>query len=1152
MIFHETVDELFALARAEAVAANSQQIDAGAIANAILRNPEARRILADALGIPSESLPILPENEGAIPSEKMQLARLVRSLLRLSQELADEFPDLELPGRIELRHFVCAASTLPDIAAHWRVRCLSKTAALARLESWVQLALSTPRVEDLTGQLRGLREELLTKVFGQDHAVEAFVEGLFNAELAAAADVERKRPQAIFVFAGPPGVGKTYLATLGAAALDRPFKRFDMTAFSGSLQHEILHGEPPVYRGSRPGELTGFVEQNPRAILLFDEIEKAHLNVVLLFLQILDNGSLKDHHHNRDVNFRDTILIFTTNAGKKLYADGNRSWGAVGRSFHRRTILSALEADRHPFTGEPLFPAPLISRLATGYPILFQPLGVNELERVVRAELSRVGNLLARQFLKQVMFGPLVSLALVLREGMGTDARGLRAQAETFSKTELFQLSQLFEGERLTQTLKRVDRIRYDVDDDAVKADPVIHALFHPPRIPKVLVIADPEFCAWCREHVPGVEWKTASRAEEAMQILGLEDIDLALFDIWLGASPERGSDSAASFDHVPPASHELARGQELLRSLHQRFPELLVYLLSRSGEAEGKGAAESVDDELLAACVRAGGVRGVASVASSLGIQRNPAAAAATFSEQVIELGKGAWREQAAIRLGYERKVLAFDTVPKVDEKQREIVIRLRNLRLARALSAVDAGEVLDDVERPRTRFRDVIGATDAKQELEFFIEFLRNPRRFAARGLKPPKGVLLHGPPGTGKTLLARAMAGESDVAFLPTSATTFVTIWQGSGPQSIRDLFARARRYAPAVIFIDEIDAIGKGRTGGVTGQAEENTLNALLTEMDGFTGPSPSRPVFILAATNFQVDSDVIASPLRGRRLDPALVRRFDRTIFVDLPDRAARREFLTVRLAGRPDSPLTAGEIDFLSERTTGMSLADVEAVLETAQRQALRAGEPISAKHLEEALERTRFGEIRTISPADRLRTARHEAGHALLYWLSGEVPSYVTVVSRGNVGGYMAHSSDDFERRFHTRADLEARLRTRLGGRAAEILYYGPQNGLDTGAANDLEQATQLARRMVCQFGMDDDFGPLAAPELLQSAEAVASPLFLQVHQAAGQIIRKQMEEALRLLTVHRHQLDALVERLIAKERVTRDELLELWGERK
>ncbi|MBN2560504.1 MAG: AAA family ATPase, partial [Phycisphaerae bacterium] len=407
--------------------------------------------------------------------------------------------------------------------------------------------------------------------------------------------------------------------------------------------------------------------------------------------------------------------------------------------------------------------------------------------------------------------------------------------------------------------------------------------------------------------------------------------------------------------------------------------------------------------------------------------------------------------------------------------------------------------------------------------------------------------------GPPGTGKTMLARAMAGESNVAFISATASSFVTMWQGSGPKNVRDLFARARRRAPAIVLIDEIDAIGKVRTGGVgEGRAAENTLNALLTEMDGFTSPSVERPVFVLAATNFKVDSDDQASPERsGRTLDPALVRRFSRTILVDLPDRAARQKYLTMRLADRPGCSVSEDVVKLIAERSSGMSIANLEMIIETAARNAVRSGEPLNGALLEEALETVRFGEARVRKPEEVRRTACHEGGHALLYWLSGWWPAYVTIVSRGQHGGYMAPCAEEAEGRgSRTRDELLADIRTSLGGRAAELVCYGRVDGLSSGASSDLEYATNTARAMVCRYGMDEDFGVLVTPELMKYEGALASPVYLKINESAGKILELEMKNTIELLEEHRAHLDIVTEALIAKERLTAEELQEILPE--
>jgi len=1381
---------------------------------AMVHNPEPGVLLADCFGVTPEELraalprPVVPVR----CSVRLPLEPALHALLQRALELAQRVPDRACPGLIDLQHLALATAASTEAAGILALTPVSIDDAGARLEAWRGRVTSTPNLRELTEHLRGLREELLGRVYGQDHAVSAFVEGLFAAEVVATADFDRRAPKGVFVFAGPPGVGKTLLAETGAARLGRPFKRFDMSAYSDHQAQSQLIGTPGAYSGARPGLLTEFVMKNPDAVLLFDEIEKAHVNTIHLFLQILDAGVLEDKFEEKSAAFRDTIIVFTTNAGKKLYDQPNSSGVYASNSaFRRQTILDALATEQDARTGQPFFPPAICSRMGTGYPIMFNHLRVNELERVADAELRRMAALFERQYYKRVTFHPWVPMCMVLREGARIEARTLRAQTESFVKTEVFRFCELFRAERLDEVFAQLDSLHITVADPETALDPEMQALFTTEETPRVLLAAGEELTSLYRRHITGIDWHAASTAQDALEVLASEDVDLVLIDIWLGTPPAPSSATVQQFDHIPLGARSLDRGQELLRAVRDRMPNVPVYLLSLDQHEVGPVAPLASDEELFRACVRGGGARGMVAsrfVADTIdGWERDRDAFAEGLGRVCLQLH----RERTADSLGQQRKVLSFDTVPWVDRERRAVELRLRSLRLGRAVSADDAGEIVSDVERPRTSFDDVIGADAAKDELRFFVEYLRNPRRFAALGLQPPKGVLLHGPPGTGKTMLARALAGESDVAFVATVATSFVTLWQGSGPQSIRDLFARARRYAPAVVFIDEIDAIGKARQGlagagaaeentlnallsemdgfdsqgperpvfvlaatnflvdsgqeedlsrpnaaldpalvrrfsrivlvdlpdrearerylelrlrgrpncvvsdetidaiarraaGLTiaalesavesaaraaaradapldddmleaafrqckveqeerpqtrfddvigadsakeelrffvgylrdptrfaalglqppkgvllhgppgtgktmlaramagesdvafiptvassfvtgwqgsgprsirdlfararrsapsivfideidavgkvragsGAAEENTLNALLTEMDGFTSPSPERPVFVLAATNFRVDARNADQPEQSARtLDPALVRRFSRTILVDPPDRAARERYLTLKFAGRSGCSVTTDAIALIAERSLGMTLANLDLIVETAAREAFRARTQLSDALLEAAFETQRFGEVRSRTPEAVRRTACHEAGHAILYWLAGFWPSYVTVVSRGRHGGYMDFSGEDRERQeSQTREELLADIRACLGGRAAELLCYGAAGGLSTGASQDLAQATDQAKRMVCCYGMDDAYGLLASPELLQSEAALSSPAYLRVNRAASRILGEQMELAQQLLAQHRAHLDAVVAALAERERLGADDL--------
>ena len=404
----------------------------------------------------------------------------------------------------------------------------------------------------------------------------------------------------------------------------------------------------------------------------------------------------------------------------------------------------------------------------------------------------------------------------------------------------------------------------------------------------------------------------------------------------------------------------------------------------------------------------------------------------------------------------------------------------------------------------------------------MKFFVSYMKDPKKYRRQGAAAPKGVLLYGPPGTGKTMLAKAFAAESNAKFIATEGNQFYKGIVGQGAAMVHRLFATARRYAPAVIFIDEIDTIAKARSGRDTDLAQdsEQILTALFAEMDGFATDA-NKPVFVLGATNYQVDPNAKMS------LDPAMLRRFDRRILIDLPSLENRKKFLKKEIEKREIFRVSEQGINSLAERSTGMSLALMTAVLDMAIRTAMQnQAEYIDDKALEEAFETYNSGEARKWNPETTLRTARHEAGHTLISYLAGEKPAYVTIVSRGNYGGYMQYA-DQEERMGYTRQELLARIRTALGGRAAEIVYYGKEDGISTGASGDLQSATRLAKQMICVYGMDEDFG-------MAVVDPENSFMSQQVYRDINEILKEQLAEAVRLITENKNKMDQLVEQLI------------------
>lgn len=1167
-MFTETAQAIVELAKEHAAARAKYELDIESLLAAIGRDTEASVRLAQCLtggdvAALQRKCPDLGHPESC--TSKLYVAEALRGILLVAAELAsgEGVPDGAHPGLVGIRHLACAMALSWDVChVLGGVTPILREDALQILTAWYSGTEGRSLITDLMSDLRGLRSELLSKVFGQDHAIHAFVEGLYNAEVTAVADTERRRPAAVFVFAGPPGVGKTYLAELTSSILGRPFRRFDMTGYTDHQQHNQLIGYARVYGAAQPGLLTNFVAENPNAFLLFDEIEKAHLNTMQLFYQVLDAGRLEDKYREEEVSFRDTIIIFTTNAGRSLYDNPNKAGiSAANSGYHKKTILSALENEKNPTTGEPAFPPAICSRIAQGYPLMFNHLGINELIQVSGVELARTGALLAKQQFKDFSYDPLLPICMVLREGGSADARQLRAETEQFVKTELFKYSSLYDERSLKRAFERFDSIRFEVEDGLESMQPESRALFQSPDKCNVLLVAGSGFVELCQQHVTEVNWFSASTEEEVIDILSAEDIDMVLLDIWVSrdatlsaaAAREEGpaEGSSQTFDFVPLSARELDVGRNILEKIHERLPQMPVYLLSHGRSAEkpaGEGGTSSfditsdfgaelaiarpsigaVDDELFLACVRAGGARGLVATDFVDTSASDWNSRASRFTDRLLEINHRLYREKKARSLAQEHKALVFDTSASVDSKNRQLLIRPCNFRLVRAIEASDAGEMVDDVHRPTTRFEDVIGAKGAKDSLQFIVDWFRNPKRYAALGVRPPKGILLGGPPGTGKTMLGRAVAGESNCAFLETSASSFVTKWQGSGPQNVRNLFERARRYAPAIIFIDEIDAIGKVRAGGAgSGRAEEETLNALLVEMDGFLGPA-LQPIIVLAATNLV------------EHLDEALTRRFDRIIEVDRPDRAARLKYLEKVVLERKGSKVSRTVAERIAGQSAGMTIADLERIVHEAAVMAAQQASGLTDEVLEEAFEKIRMGEASaTPDQATLRRVAYHELGHAMIEWLGGKAPVQITIVGRGHAAGYVEKESDE-QHVIYTKAEIEQEIRGLMGGRAAEIVYYGQEDGLSSGPSGDLQRATGFAQDMVSKFGMTKEFGQVA----LDSRTLHDGPLASRINDTVARIIGEQLDVAVQTLREHRESLDLLADKLLEKNRLTREDL--------
>ena len=447
---------------------------------------------------------------------------------------------------------------------------------------------------------------------------------------------------------------------------------------------------------------------------------------------------------------------------------------------------------------------------------------------------------------------------------------------------------------------------------------------------------------------------------------------------------------------------------------------------------------------------------------------------------------------------------------------------------------------------EHPTVTFQDVAGAEESKQELAEVVEFLKEPQKFIQLGARIPKGVLLVGPPGTGKTLLAKAVSGEAGVPFFSISGSEFVEMFVGVGASRVRDLFDQAKRHSPCIVFVDEIDAVGRQRGAGLGGSHDEReqTLNQMLVEMDGF---DTDTNVIIIAATN------------RPDILDPALLRpgRFDRRVTLDRPDMKGREAILKVHVKGKPLEPNV--DLGSLARGTPGFVGADIENLVnESAILAARRNKKSIGQPELEEAIERVVMGperKSRLISDEEKRIIAYHEAGHAVVGNAIAEADPVqkVTIVGRGQAGGVTWFRPDE-DRILHSRKKLLANLAYGLGGRVAEEIVF---DDITSGASGDIEQVTRMARMMVTRLGMSGELGPILygqkeeliflgreISEQRDYSEAVAE----QIDREVRKIVDESYKLARKLLTKYRKELDAVAQKLIEAESLTREEFEKIF----
>ena len=937
-----------------------------------------------------------------------------------------------------------------------------------------------------------LREYLLEQIVGQNYAVKSFADGYFEGEFNSRIEKERKGPKAVFLFAGSSGVGKTYLATEAAKALGLPNKRFDMSGYADDNSAFELTGADANYKSPRPGDLTGFVNDNPNSLLIIDEVEKAHHKVINLFLQVLDAGFLYDNKHEKNISFKDTIIIFTTNAGKQLYKNSTRSDFS---GISKKVILDALEKDINPVTERPFFPQAICSRLASGYVFMFNKLNACDLSAIAAGKLIEQ----QEKFTEEFGIGSLgceeLATTILFSLGGKCDARSVTGAAKRFFANELFELY------RLISAHDEMESIEWKLDTK--DADEKVQELYQMPDKTSFLFYGD------IKESIN--QWDGtgsllfAHSPEDVREILKDNEVSFAAVDYRYGIKNDFGYLNSEDI---------VSDGRNVFEEIKQFYPEIPVYVWEQQNYTYSR-------EEYISLINR--GAEGILSLDFS-----DSDKAQKKIDQLLVQL----WQQKSLSDLAAKHQILTYETAQEMKESGKKAVITVYDLKLSTAVDAEEQNIVLSAEEKPDVHWEDVVVNKDVKDELQYFQQYLKNPKDYLNRGAKSPKGILLYGPPGTGKTTLAKVMATESDVAFLSASADQFISKWAGEGPQSVHHIFSVARKYAPAILFIDEIDAIGCRRSGSESHDGKQEILNALLTEMDGFK-VSKNKPVLVMAATNLGGNNGNTGA------LDPALVRRFDRSICIDLPDKESRIKLIRLLCRKNPIINISENMIENLSDRSIGMSPALIEGAFNSAIREAIRTESVVTDEIMDEAFEKYNNGEEKHWHKDELMKTARHEAGHAVVSYYFGNMPSYLTIVARDDHGGYMLDSGNE-KKSSYSKKDLLEKIAVALGGRAAELIYYGNAEGLTTGPSGDLQTATSIAHKMICKYAMYE--------EITQGVIADENQNSAEIRGLVSTIIGEQLDLAKEIIREHSDVFDVLVDELMNKTHLNKRELENLF----
>ncbi len=978
---------------------------------------------------------------------------------------------------------------------------------------------------DLTNEYMELRKKIAGEVICQDAAVRKILQGLFNGEFKD--NTTSDSPRSVFLFVGPPGVGKTFLASTAGKYMDRPVKFFQMNEYAGDSSFHGLIGFEPTWKNAKPGDLTEYVEGHDNAILIFDEIEKAHTNTIHLFLSILEGGVLRDICTQKDVDFRNTIVIFTTNAGRKFYEEKD---GIPLSSLPEKTLIDALGDEKYNEKGVRI-PAEILSRMAKGNIVGFDHINPAKLVPIIKRGMKEGADIVQEKTGISVSFDESVLPYIFLYHmGRGLDARVASARSRAFIVESIYRVS-----ERMSESksdLKAVSKPDAQLSASFRVADEALaNELTVPDRKANILVVCNQADYNNVFEHksdhyrlyhVYAEKKKDDYKDYISRQVMDHE-IDAVLIDPYMRGTRRRSKD-----EELSGIGYAHTKGMEVLEWItsQELMPPVFCMEINKGRKTHSLGFSDLQDLRNL-------GVKDVLYF-SEMNNRQQRTSLLKSFAYELF-------LERKFDEITSKGKTVGFDMSHATRENKGDpaVVIDLcmTDIKLVRGMDAEAQEIFIDDEERNKGGFDRVIGADGAKEELRHFVQFLKDPKLFKKSGRQVSRGMLMYGPPGTGKTMLAKALACEADCPFISIPGSQFA-----DGSRRVSEVFALARKYAPSVVFIDEIEAIAQNMGNPI--------LKELLTAMDGFSGSD--KPVFVIAATNAGEAPDLGQQNIY---LDPALLRRFTRKVYMKMPSRKDRVAFMEQRksdLHGRTYNldGLTSRDIGSFADLTAGNSLAEMENVLILGISRAAENGEPVTIELLTTCFEETIYGEAKKYSPDHIMTTALHEAGHAFLGFECNDgksnrfIPEYATIIARGGYLGLVRQKVDETLAGY-SKQELIKLMRIKLAGRASEIVFEAePDGGLTTGASNDLEYATIIAENIICHFGMEEGFLPTLSMDMIMK-----SPLAEKYVDKLNEIMKRELDITIDIIAKNKSKVKKLADALIDRSRLDTDEMKEILG---